>query len=99
MMYFNNVHILMYVFIALVGIIVGRITGWCNIRLPEKKKILSIDFFKEKNKGNYFFPLVIPIIYICLVYQLGIKKDDMLRNIELIKFLILSTLIWLKTIC
>ena len=38
-MYFNNVHILNFVLIAAIGLIVGKFIAWCNIRIPEKKKI------------------------------------------------------------
>ena len=40
-MYFNNVHILLYVLISVIGLLVGKFISWCNIRMPENKKILS----------------------------------------------------------
>ena len=40
-MYINDVHILLYVVIGLIGLFVGRIVEWCNIRLPEYKKIIN----------------------------------------------------------
>ena len=40
-MYFNNVHILIYVAFFIAGLIIGKFVAWCNVRLPEKKKIFS----------------------------------------------------------
>ena len=90
-MYFNNIHILNYVIIAILGLIVGKFIAWCNIRLPENKKIFSKEFF-EINKlgiqGNYIFMIVTAIIYMFLLYKIGLPKD-ILNVIELIKFLVL----------
>lgn len=91
-MYFNNVHILFFVAIALLGLIVGKFTAWCNMRLPEKKKIFSKEFFKYNKEGlkyNYIFMIIIATIYIALLYKFGISKHDILKNLELIKFIIL----------
>jgi len=38
-MYFNNVHILIYVAIAIAGFFIGKFVNWCNYRLPEYKKV------------------------------------------------------------
>lgn len=95
-MYFNNVHILIYVAIFIVGLFVGKFTAWCNIRLPEKKKIFSKDFF-EKNKdgleNNYVFMLIIATLYLGLLYRFGINKESFLKNLELIKFVILTPML------
>jgi leader peptidase (prepilin peptidase)/N-methyltransferase len=91
-MYFNNVHILLYVAIAIIGLIVGKFTAWCNIRLPEKKKIFSLEFFEENKKGiekNYIFMLLIAIIYVALLYKLGFNFNDISKNIDLLKFMII----------
>lgn len=91
-MYFNNVHILIYVAIFIVGLIIGKFVAWCNIRLPEKKKIFSKDFFEENKKGlkfNYIFMIIIAIMYVLLLYRFGLNKEEIFKNLELIKFLIL----------
>ena len=44
-MYIHDVHILYYVGIAILGLIVGMFINWCNIRMPENKKIISKDIF------------------------------------------------------
>lgn len=95
-MYFNNVHILIYVAIFIVGLLVGKFVAWCNIRLPEKKKVFSKDFFEENKKGikaNYIFMIITGIMYIALLYRFGLNKEGILKNLELIKFLILSPML------
>lgn len=95
-MYFNNVHILIYVAIFIVGLIVGKLAAWCNIRLPERKKIFTKEFFEENKKGmkyNYIFMIITATIYIALLYRFGINKEGILQNLELIKFLILSPML------
>lgn len=91
-MYFNNLHILIYVAIFLIGLIIGKFVAWCNMRLPEKKKIFSKEFFEENKKGlkcNYIFMIFTGTMYAALLYRFGINKDGILQNLELIKFLIL----------
>ena len=44
-MYINEIHILWYVFVGIIGLFVGQFIDWCNIRLVEYKKISSRDFF------------------------------------------------------
>ena len=44
-MYINDVNIVYYIIIAIVGLFVGEIVNWSNKRLPEYKKVFSLDFF------------------------------------------------------
>lgn len=90
-MYFNNIHILKYVVIAIIGLMIGKFVAWCNIRLPENKKIFSKEFFKESKNGlknNDIIMIIISISYIALLYKFGLK-DEFYKNLDLIKFLIL----------
>lgn len=94
-MYFNNVHILVYVGIAILGIIVGKIVAWANMRIPEKKKVFSKDFFEINKVGlenNYLIMIIVAVIYIALLYKFGLEKE-VLKNLELIKYLILTPMI------
>lgn len=62
------------------------------MRIPEKKKIFSKDFFEENKNGlkcNYIFMIITGIMYAVLLYRFGINKTGLLQNLELIKFLIL----------
>ena len=91
-MYFNNLHILIYVLIGIIGLIVGKFISWCSIRLPEKKRIISKEFFKadkEETKNSYIYMIIVSIIYILTLYYFGIKTNDFFKNLELIKFLLL----------
>ncbi len=95
-MYFNNVFIGYYVLIAFLGLIVGKFVAWCNMRIPENKKVFSKEFFKENREGlklNYIFMILMAVIYIALLYKFGIQKEDIFQNLELLKFLILTPLL------
>ena len=64
-MFFNNVHILVYLGIGIIGLLVGKFLAWCNVRLPENKKIFSKEFFKINKEGlekNYIFMILTAII-------------------------------------
>ena len=95
-MYFNDVHILVYVAIAVAGFFIGKFVNWCNYRLPEYKKVFSKDIFKTKElegyKPNLLLSLITMFIYIVLLYVLGIEKT-FLGNLELIKYLILTPML------
>ena len=95
-MYFNDVHILIYVAIAVAGFFIGKFVNWCNYRLPEYKKVFSKDIFKTKElegyKPNLLLSLITMFIYIVLLYVLGIEKN-FLGNLELIKYLILTPML------
>ena len=95
-MYFNNVHIIFYVIIAIIGFIVGKFVSWCNLRFPEDKKIFSRDFFKENKAGNikcsYIMMITTAVIYIALLFKFGIKAE-IIKNLDLIKFLVLTPML------
>ena len=95
-MYFNNVHIIFYVIIAIIGFIVGKFVSWCNLRFPEDKKIFSRDFFKENKagniKGSYIMMITTAVIYIALLFKFGIKAE-IIKNLDLIKFLVLTPML------
>ena len=91
-MYFNYIHILYYVLIGFIGLIIGKFIAWCNIRIPENKKLFSKDFFVENKNGikaNYIFMLTVATLYIFLLYRFGFDNNSIIHNLDLIKFLIL----------
>ena len=58
-MFYNNVHIIMYVLVALIGFVEGKIVAWCNLRFPEEKKIFSKEFFESNKEGfKYNFDFI-----------------------------------------
>ena len=95
-MYFNNVHILIYVAIAVAGFFIGKFVNWCNYRFPEYKPVFSKEIFRTKElegyKPNLLLSLITMFIYILLLYVLGIQKT-FLGNLELIKYLILTPML------
>lgn len=94
-MYFNNVHILTYLIIAIIGLVIGKFTAWCNMRLPKSEKIFSRDFFKQYKDGfekSYIIMFIISGLYIALLYKFGIK-NEFFKNLDLIKFFILIPLL------
>lgn len=86
-MYFNDVHILIYVAVAVVGLIIGKFSNWFNKKYIEDKKEISKTF-----KNDWVLPIVNAIIYIAVLYVLGIGKT-FLDNIELIKYFLLTPLL------
>lgn len=94
-MYFNDVHISYYLILAIIGLFIGLIVDWANKRLPEYKKVVSLEFFKQYKKmfkPNYVLMLLIPIIYVGLLYRFGIQKTLILK-LDLIKYLILTPML------
>lgn len=95
-MYFNNVHILWYVAIAVAGFFIGRLVCWCNYRLPKYKAVFSRDIFDRDKKKDYkpklLLSLITMLIYLVLLYVLGIQKT-FLGNLPLIKYLILTPML------
>ena len=94
-MYINDVHILLYVAIALLGLVVGFFAGWCNTRLPEYKKIFTKEIFleyKTKLRPNYILMIVNAAIYILLLYRFGIHAE-LIANLPLISYLILAPML------
>ena len=94
-MYYNDVHIGYYLFAAIIGLVVGQVVDWANIRLPEYKKVFSLDIFKEykrKFKPNYILMFVTAAIYVALLYFYGIK-NTFIANLDLIKYLILTPML------
>ena len=94
-MYFNDVHILYYVLIGIIGLLVGQFIDWCNKRLPEGKKVFSKEIakeYKETFKPNYLLMFVTSFIYIMLLYHCGLQQG-IIENLNLIKYLILTPLL------
>ena len=88
-MYINEIHILYYFFIGLLGLGVGQLLDWATKRMSDHKPILSKDFFKAYSKDvklNYKFMYLTAIIYIILLFIFGWQLD-------LIKYLLVTPLL------
>ena len=94
-MYFNNVHILIYVAIAVIGFFMGKLVNWSNYRLPNYEPVFCKDIFlkdKKDYKPNLLIALITMLIYIVLLYVIGINKT-FIGNLKLIKYLILTPML------
>ena len=77
-MYINDIHILIYTLVGVIGLSVGQFVDWCNKRLPEYKNVLSKDFFTEYMKHfkpNYLLMVITAISYLGILYTFNISLD------------------------
>ena len=77
------------------GLFVGEFTNWMNKRLPENKKIFSLDLFKEYKKEfspNYILMIITAILYVGILYHYGIG-ETFTENLDLIKYFILTPML------
>ena len=94
-MYLNDVNIMYYVLVGLIGLFVGQFVDWMNLRLPEYKKVFSKEFFTmylKNSKPKYMLAITTAVIYITLLYLMG-WHDNVLYRLQLIKYLILTPMI------
>ncbi len=94
-MYFNNVSIVYYLIIGLVGLMLGKFVAFCNMKFGAEEKISFKEFFKSLKtiyEKQYITMFILAAIYILLLYKFGIK-DTFFKNLDLIKFLILSPML------
>ena len=93
-MYFNDVHILIYVAISVIGFFVGKLVDWCNYKFLKDKPINIKELFnkEEMYKSSLIIPVINAIIFVVLLYIYGIGKT-ILDNIQLIKYLVLTPMI------
>ena len=91
----NNVHILIYVVIGIIGLLVGKIVAWMNMRFPDDKKIFSKEFFEANKKGlekNYICMIIMCVLYIALLRKFGIG-DTFITNIDLLRYMFLMPML------
>lgn len=94
-MYINDINIIAYILVGILGLVVGQFTDWCNKRLPEYKKIFSKEFFSlyiKNFKPNYILSFGTAFIYIILLYFIG-WKENIIYKIDLIKYIVLTPMI------
>lgn len=94
-MYINDTYIGFYLLAAIVGLAVGQFVDWMNDRLPENKRVFSRDIFRKYKiefKPNYILMLITAVIYVGLVYKLGIQ-DSFIENLNLIKYVIITPML------
>lgn len=77
-MYINDIHILFYVLIGVLGLAVGQFIDWCNKRMPEYENVLSVEFFSQYMKHfkpNYLLMAVTAASYVGLLYTFNLSLD------------------------
>lgn len=80
-MYINDVNIIYYVLIGIIGVVVGVFVDYCNKMFLKEEKILSKKNIREYTgafKPNYILMIITSIAYIALLYKFG--------STDLIKF-------------
>ena len=95
-MYFNDVNIVYYIIIAILGIFVGEFVNWMNKRFSEEKKIFSKDIFieyKKEFRPSYLLMIITSITYIGILYRFGLD-GTLTENWDLIKYLILTPMLF-----
>ena len=95
-MFFNDVHIMVYVAFGILGLVVGNILPHINKRLIEHKRVFDKSFFKEYTKNfepHYIHMLLIAIIYVLLLYKFGLHPE-FIQNLDLIKYMILTPMLF-----
>lgn len=94
-MYINDINIMYYVLLGIIGMCVGQFVDWCNIRLIEYKKAFSKEFFTiylKNTKPKFMISFITGAIYILLLYFIG-WQNNILSKIELIKYIILTPML------
>lgn len=88
-MYINEIHILYYFFIGLLGLLVGGLTDWLTKRLSEHKTIFDKDFINiyiKDFKFNFRYMYLTALIYIVLLAICG-------WSVDLVKYFIITPLL------
>lgn len=75
-MYINNINILYYLFIGIIGLGVGQFISWCTIRLPEYKKVFVREFFTiylKNEKPKYIYMIATSLLFVAILYLYGFQ--------------------------
>lgn len=90
-MFINNVHILLYIVIGILGLFVGNFLEYINIKLPKHEKIFSINsmklYFKQR-KTNYLLMFIMSTLYVALL-----RNNRNRRHNKIVTILSINTII------
>jgi leader peptidase (prepilin peptidase)/N-methyltransferase len=89
-MYINDISIIVYIIVAIIGAVVGQFTDFLNYILPKHKKILSLKSVKEyfnQARPKYLLMVIHIVMYVGFIYRFGIN------DINTIKYMALTPLI------
>lgn len=91
-MYFNDIHIGIYLVLGLLGCIVGQFSGMLNERFADHKKIFSKDtlrYLKINFEPHYIIMTITALMYLVTLYIVGIDLKNWYANIDLISYIII----------
>lgn len=94
-MYFNDIHILIYLAVGFMALVVGEIIGLVNERLMNNEKVFekgSLKKFKREFVPHYRLMILMFCLYVGILYSCGIKKNWH-SNIELVSYYVLLPLL------
>ena len=75
-MYINNINLLYYLLIGIIGLGVWQFVSWCTVRMPDYSKVFVKDFFSfylKNEKPKYIYMTVTAVIFIGLLYLYGFQ--------------------------
>lgn len=90
-MYFNDIHILYYFLLLVIGGIIGQFVHYCSRCFIKEQKIFSKESFSKYKRiiiPNYIVIAITAIGYIFLLYKFGIG-NTLDKNLDLVKYLML----------
>lgn len=90
-MYFNDIHILFYVALAIIGGLIGQFIDYCNRCFIKEEKIFSKQTFQKYKRillPNYLLIGITAVGYVFLLYKFGLK-NSLIENLDLLKYIIL----------
>ncbi|MGN1327349.1 MAG: prepilin peptidase [Clostridia bacterium] len=73
-MYINNINILYYLLLGIIGLAVGQFISWCVVRLPEYKKVFVKEFFTiylKNEKPKYIYMVITALLFVGILYRYG----------------------------
>lgn len=91
-MYFNDIHIGIYLILGLLGCIVGQVFGMLNERFADHEKIFSketLKYLKINFEPHYIIMTVTAILYIVTLYVVGVDLKNWYANIDLISYILI----------
>ena len=94
-MYINNVNVVYYILVGMLGLLAGIFVDWCNDRLPEYKKVFSKEFltvYLKNAKPKYSLMCIMAVVYILILYFVG-WKGNVLNVITLSKYMVLAPML------
>lgn len=97
-MYINNINIVYYLILGIIGLGVGQFVSWCVIRLPEYRKVFVREFFTiylKNEKPKYLYMVSTALLFIITLYLYGFQIIT-LAYIALIPMLICALVIDFK---